>query len=141
MDYLAEDNFFLYAAKHYDNDQCYDESEFFEDLKRFKYIKRLLNSFVRDGDIKERLVLNHIVALVNVFGREPAVRMLFLKLGGYERYLIPFVSKLGILPDTVRALGVDARDVDTAAIAPDPAVSDILRRLDDAGTTNSGSRW
>ena len=69
MDKLDEFNFLLYAAKHYDNPQCYDTVEFYDDLKRFKYIKRLLNRYVEEGDLKERLILNHIIVLNNEIGR------------------------------------------------------------------------
>ena len=56
IDRLDETNFLLYAAKHYDNPQCYDTIEFYDDLKRFKYIKRLLNRYHEEGDLKERLI-------------------------------------------------------------------------------------
>ena len=84
MDKLDESNFLLYAAKHYDNPQCFDTIEFYEDLKRFKYIKRLFNRYIEDGDLKERLVLNHIVILFNLFGVKAAIRMLFLNRLGYR---------------------------------------------------------
>ena len=66
QDKLDASNFLLYAAKHYDNPQCFDTLEFYEDLKRFKYIKRLLNRYVEDGDLKERLILNHIRKLLRL---------------------------------------------------------------------------
>ena len=68
MDKVDEFNFLLYAAKHYDNPQCYDTVEFYDDLKRIKYIKRLINRYIEEGDLKERLILNHIIILNNVFG-------------------------------------------------------------------------
>lgn len=75
---LNDDNFLLYAAKNYDSPH-FLTSEFEEDVKRFKYIKRLLNKYRQTGEIKERLVLNHIIILSNVFNVEPTVNMLFLK--------------------------------------------------------------
>ena len=101
MESLNESNFLLYAARHYDNPQCFDTLEFHEDLKRFKYIKRLLNRYVKRGDLKERLILNHMIALNNVFGPGPTVKMLFLKLEGMESYFKPFLTFLSIMPDRV----------------------------------------
>ena len=105
MDKLDESNFLLYAAKHYDNPQCFDTIEFYEDLKRFKYIKRLFNRYLEDGDMKERLVLNHIVVLFNLFGVKPATRMLFLKCRGQEQLLVPFLIALNNLPEKVENIG------------------------------------
>lgn len=77
---LTDENLFLYAAKHYYNPKYIDVEEFEEDLKRFKYIKRLLNRYIETGRLSERLILNHVVVLFNVFGTEPALNMLKLKL-------------------------------------------------------------
>lgn len=77
---LTEENLFLYAAKHYDNPTFSDVEEFYEDLKRFKYIKRLLNRFIETGDLGERLILNHLVVVFNVFGPEATLNILGLKL-------------------------------------------------------------
>lgn len=77
---LTEDNLFLYAAKHYDNPTFSDIDEFYEDLKRFKYIKRLLNRYLDHDDLAERLILNHLVVVFNVFGVEAALNILNLKL-------------------------------------------------------------
>lgn len=123
---LDESNFLLYAAKHYDNPQCFDTAEFYEDLKRFKYIKRLINRYIKTGDLKERLILNHIIALVNVFGPEPAVRMLFLKLAGYEQYIKPFFVLLSIMPERVENIGVYNETIISSDIALD---FEIIKRL------------
>ena len=68
MQQLDDTNFMLYAAAHYDNPQCYDTDEFYDDLKRFKYLKRLLNRYKETGELKERLILNHLTVIYNVFG-------------------------------------------------------------------------
>ena len=60
---LDNSNFLLYAAKHYDNPQCFDTKEFYDDLKRFKYLKRLFNRYKETGDLKERLIINHLQIL------------------------------------------------------------------------------
>ena len=70
MKKLTEDNLHFYAAKHYYNPKFIDVEEFQEDLKRFKYIKRLLNRYIETGRLSERLILNHLVVVFNVFGIE-----------------------------------------------------------------------
>ena len=101
MDKLTEETFLLYAAKHYDNPQLYNEEEFYDDLKKFKYIKRLFNKYSETGELKERLILNHIVVLTNVFGPDAVVKLLFLRLPEYLHYLKPFLLLLSILKDKV----------------------------------------
>ena len=76
---LNDGNFLIYAAKSYDRPHIL-QSEFEDDLKRLKYIKRLLRKYRQTGDFKERLVLNHVIILSNVFGVEPTVNMLFFKI-------------------------------------------------------------
>lgn len=101
MDNISEDNFLIYAAKYYDNPQCQSTEEFYDDLKRFKYIKRLFNKYVETGELKERLILNHIMVLTNVFTPQVAVKLLFIRLDGYLHLLKPFLVLLNILPDRV----------------------------------------
>ena len=101
MKNLTEETFLLYAAKHYDNPQLQSEEEFYDDLKKFKYIKRLFNKYSESGELKERLILNHIVVLTNVFGPEAAVKMLFLRLPEYLHFLKPFLLMLSILKERV----------------------------------------
>ena len=73
-------NWQMFAMKHYDNPQADGEEEFQDDLKRFKYLKRLLKKYHEGGDLKERLILNHIIVLSNVFGVEGAVTLLLFKI-------------------------------------------------------------
>lgn len=77
---LTEDNLFLYAAKHYNNPTFSDIDDFYEDLKRFKYIKRLLNRYLDQDDLAERLILNHLIVVFNAFGIEASMNILNLKL-------------------------------------------------------------
>lgn len=77
---LTEDNLFLYAAKHYYKPQFSDIEEFYEDLKRFKYIKRLVNRYIENDELAERLILNHLIVVFNSFGIEASLNMLELKL-------------------------------------------------------------
>ena len=76
---LSDDNFLIYAAKAYDKPHIIT-SEFEDDLKRIKYVKRLIKKYTQTGEFKERLILNHVIILSNVFGVEPSVNMLFFKL-------------------------------------------------------------
>jgi hypothetical protein len=69
----------MYAIKHYDNPQCEGEKEFHDDMKRFKYIKRLFKKYSLGGQLKERLLLNHIIILRNLFGTEACVTLLLFK--------------------------------------------------------------
>ena len=80
MDNLTESNLLLYAAKHYYNPRFSDIDEFYEDLKRFKYVKRLVNRYLDDKDLAERLILNHLIVIFNAFGIEPSINMLKVKL-------------------------------------------------------------
>ena len=70
----------MYAIKNYDNPQCEGEKEFEDDLKRFKYIKRLLRRYYDTGVLKERLLLNHLIVLNNVFSAEAATTLLLYKI-------------------------------------------------------------
>lgn len=77
---LNEKNILLYAAKHYYNPRFSDIEEFHEDLKRFKYVKRLVNRYLDGGQLSERLILNHLIIIFNVFGIEASLKMLEVKL-------------------------------------------------------------
>ena len=77
---LTKDNLTIYAAQHYHNPKCIDSEEFFEDLKKFKYVKRLLNRYRDTGVLSERLILNHLIVIFNVFGHEAGLDILELKI-------------------------------------------------------------
>tara|TARA_R110002096_G_scaffold413835_1_gene614766 strand:- start:332 stop:700 length:369 start_codon:yes stop_codon:yes gene_type:complete len=79
FDTLTSRNFELFASQHYNNPECCDIEEFREDLTRFKYLKRLLRRYEQYGDLQERLILNHIIVLYNVFGIDAANRMMWFK--------------------------------------------------------------
>ena len=99
LEKLDESNALLYAAKHYDNPQCYDTIEFYDDLKRFQYLKRLFNRYKETGELKERLVINHIIILYNVFG-DAATPLLFYKIDSeFWSIVKTFVIYLGRLPE------------------------------------------
>ena len=77
---LTPDNINMFAMKHYDNPTCVDEKEFLDDMKRFKYLKRLFRKYETSKDLKMRLVINHIIILANVFGVDAATTLLFFKI-------------------------------------------------------------
>ena len=94
---LTESTFLLYAMKHYDNPQCTEMSEFEEDVKRFQYLRKLFSRYRLDNELKERLILNHLIVIYNVFGPQ-ATNMLFMRLHEYHEYLKPFVEYLNFMP-------------------------------------------
>lgn len=126
---LNETNFFLYAAKHYTNPYCYDTVEFYDDLNRFKYLKRLFSRYEESGELKERLILNHIITIYNIFGVEPATRMLFFKLQEYHKYLKPFLILLNYMPEVVRSIGLEGRDIKNSDIPMDNYIVEQLRKI------------
>ena len=125
---INEDNFVLFAAKHYDNATCHDTIEFYDDLKRFKYIKRLFGKYEESGELRERLILNHLIILYNVFGLE-ATRMLFFKLDSYYSCLKPFLVMLHYMPDKIENIGTDGRTIYSSDIPMDQYIIDTLRKI------------
>ena len=77
---LTPENITMFATKHYDNTSCVDEQEFLDDMKRFKYLKRLFRKYDTSKDLKMRLIINHIIILANVFGVDAATSLLFFKI-------------------------------------------------------------
>tara|TARA_R110000822_G_scaffold41509_4_gene112968 strand:- start:732 stop:1100 length:369 start_codon:yes stop_codon:yes gene_type:complete len=95
---LTEENLLLYAAKHYYNPRCTDIEEFYEDLKRFKYIKRLLNRYEETDQLSERLILNHLIIIFNTFGIEASLRILELKIDPDQWHILkPFLIFLNYI--------------------------------------------
>jgi hypothetical protein len=125
IDRIDDTNFILFAAKHYDNAQCHNTEEFLDDLKRFKYIKRLFSKYEETGELRERLILNHITILYNVFGPE-ATKMLFYKLEGYYSSLKPFLVLLNRMPDKIT---VNDSIIYSSDIVMDPIIIDTLRKI------------
>jgi len=80
FDEVNDSNFMLFAARHYYNPRCIDVDEFYEDLNRFKYVKRLLNRYIESGKLPERLILNHLIVIFNAFDIAPTLKMLEHKL-------------------------------------------------------------
>tara|TARA_B100000530_G_scaffold336782_1_gene292639 strand:- start:946 stop:1320 length:375 start_codon:yes stop_codon:yes gene_type:complete len=76
---LTNDNYMLFAMKHYDNPQSVTYDDFQEDMMRFKYLKRLFGRYVKSGVLRNHLILNHLIVLFNVFG-EAAIPLLIFKI-------------------------------------------------------------
>jgi hypothetical protein len=121
---LDDENFILFAAKHYENTQCYGTEEFYDDLKRFKYLKRLFGKYEETGELRERLIINHLIILYNVFGTTTTT-MLFYKLVGYYSYLVPFLVLLHRLPEKVNIGTI----VHTSDIQMDKNIVEVLRKI------------
>ena len=104
---ITKDNIMMYAIKHYHNPSCDGINEFHDDMKRFKYIKRLLRKHKDAGILKERLLLNHIIVLTNLFGPEACVTLILFKIQKeYWETLKSFLLYLNIiredeLPDVI----------------------------------------
>jgi hypothetical protein len=79
FDELNEDNYILFAIKHYDNPQAITQDDFFDDLSRFKYIKKLLRRYVKSGELKTTLLINHFIIVFNIFN-DAALPLLFFKI-------------------------------------------------------------
>jgi hypothetical protein len=100
FDELTEDNFILFASRNYNNPQCTNIDEFFNDLQRFKYIKKLFKRYHGTKELQERLVINHIVILYNIFGIGPTNKMMFYKIDAeYWPVLKTFLIYLNYLKD------------------------------------------
>jgi len=128
---LNDDNFLMYCAKHYDNPHCHSTEEFIEDLKRIKYIKKLITRFLDSGELKERLILNHIIILYNVFGAEHLSRILYLKMKSHFKYIKPFLILLNALPERLYDIR-DEKNIDTSSIPMDDRVIEAIRKVKNA---------
>lgn len=120
FDELTEDNFVLFAARNYYNPTCINSEDFYEDLNRFKYIKRLFNRYYQTDTLSERLILNHLIVIFNVFGVDAALKMLEFKFNK-QRYwpvLKPFLIFLKYI-----------RNDQYTGIVMDPTVVQALREI------------
>ena len=104
-------NWMMFAMKHYDNPQADGEEEFQEDIKRYKYLKRLLKKYHETGALKERLILNHIIVLTNVFGVEASGTLLLYKIESvYWPVMKTFMLYLNMLrEDELSHIGIDEK--------------------------------
>lgn len=124
---LNNENFIIYAMKAYDKPNCL-MSEFKEDMKKFNYLKRLFHKYRKAGELKEQLVLNHLVVLYNVFGPEPTTRMLFYRMAKEDYVTLKtYLIFLDAMPNVVKGIrGVDIRSSD---IEVDMTIAEALRKI------------
>lgn len=126
---ITSKNALMYAMHEYDNPQCLSMDEFMEDYKRLKYIKRLCRRYLSTKRLSERLMLNHVVLLLNVFGPEATVRLLFLKCDDSRMFAVlkPFLLYLDVLPQVVS--GVNGKSIQTTPIPLDQKLVKQLEAL------------
>ena len=130
FDDLNEKTFLLYAMKEYNNPQCVDIDEFNDDLKKIKYIKRLLNQYISEGILKERLLLNHIIEFFKVFSTKAATRILFYKMEEeFWPMLKTFLFYLKFMPEE-RIESINGREILGKDIPLDQGIVDSLRQFD-----------
>ena len=127
FDDLNEDNFMMYAMKCYTSPHCI-MSEFEGDIKRTKYLKRLFRRYKITKSLKERLIINHIILLNNVFGPEATARILFYKTDVRDYDILKtFLDYLDIMPDFV--YGINGKTIISSEIPLDINVAEILRHI------------
>ena len=127
FDDLNSENILLYCMKAYDKPNML-MSEFKEDMKRFNYLKRLFRRYRKDGEIRERLVINHLVILYNVFGIEVATRLLFYKMSKDDYVALKtFLLFLNYMPGVVK--GIRGQDILSSDISVDMKIAEILRQV------------
>jgi len=122
---LTETSFLIYAMNCYDNPSCHEVSEFEEDLKRFQYIRKLLKKYKETGDLRERLILNHIIVIYNLFGYR-ATEMLYMKMEGFHEYLKPFLEYLRYNSNTISYNG---KTLQITKVISDQDITKTLRRI------------
>ena len=124
FDMITEENYMLFAMKVYENPQCKSVQEFHEDMNRIKYLKRLFKKYKSTGVLRERLIINHIIIIYNVFGVEAATRILFARL---DKELHPilktFLVFLHMFPNKIP-------EIDLVSIPIDKRITDRLRNFD-----------
>ena len=105
FDDLTDDNFLMFAMKEYNDIQCTSIEEFYDDLKKIKYIKRLFNIYKNTGQLKERLILNHLIVFYNVFPVQSGTRILFYKIEkDFWPMLKTFLIFLDRMPETIDSI-------------------------------------
>ena len=126
-EFLTDKNFLLFCASKYDN-PYHTTEDFIEDLNRIKYIKKLITRYIEHDELKERLILNHIIILNNCFGPEALCRILYLKLKPQMKYIKPFLVLLNLLPEKIYNVN-DEIIIDTNLIEMDDFIIAKLRKV------------
>ena len=127
-DDLNDSNIEPYCIKHYDNPQCLAMEDYHNDMRRFKYIKRLLNQFSNDNEIKVRLLLNHIIMVYNIFDNEAATRILFFKIDSKHWDILKTVLIfLNRMPKNIK--GINSRNIIASDIQLNDKIVTMLREI------------
>jgi len=127
FDDLNDDNFMMYAMKCYTTPNCL-MSEFEGDIKRTKYLKRLFRRYKVSKSLKERLILNHIILLNNVFGPEPTARILFYRIDERDYDILKtFLCYLNIMPEVVK--GIKGKNIYSTKIPVEINIAEILLKI------------
>ena len=124
---LTNENYLLFCAHNYDNAHYASTEDFIKDLNRIKYIKKLITRYIESGDLKYRLILNHIIILNNCFGPEALNQIMILKLRKYMKYIKPFLIFLNIL--TEKIYNVNNEIIDMNMFEMDQNIVNKLRAL------------
>jgi hypothetical protein len=121
---LNDDNIIYFAMKNYSNPSCKNVEEFQEDFNRIKYVKRLFNRYEQSGVLRERLILNHIITIYNVFGVKASSRMLFNRLDEKQYSILKtFLVYLNYCPEE------KFDNIDIVSVPLDNAIVKKLRGL------------
>lgn len=127
FDNLNDENVMLYAAKAYDKPNCI-MSEFNEDMKKLNYLKRLFRRYRRYGEMRERLILNHLVVLNNLFGPEVTTRLLFYRMTEEDYSILKtYLLFLNLMPERVK--GINGTDIMSYEIPVDMKIAEELRKI------------
>ena len=128
FDDLTEESFLMFAMREYNNMQCTDIEEFYDDLKKIKYIKRLFNIYKNDGQLKERLILNHLITWYNVFPVQSGTRILFYKIEEqFWPMLKTFLIFLDRMPDKIES--IRGKEIKSTDIKLDDGIVTKLRTI------------
>ena len=127
FDELNDDNFMIYAMKCYETPNCI-MSEFENDIKRTKYLKRLFRRYKVSRSLKERLILNHIILLNNVFGHDATARILFYRIDERDYDVLKtFLVYLNIMPEAIK--GIRGNNIYNSEIPLDEGIAEILSKI------------
>ena len=125
FDNLSSENIVLYCMKAYERPDMI-MSEFKEDMKRFDYLKRLFRRYRKSEELREQLVLNHLVVIYNVFGPEVATRLLFFKMAKEDYPVLKtYLLFLSFMPEKIKS--IKGHDIFSSDIPVDMRIADILR--------------
>jgi len=127
FDNLTSENIIMYAIKAYDKPNCI-MSEFYDDMRRFNYLKRLFQRYRKHNELREQLVLNHLMVIYNVFGPEVATKLLFFKMSKDDySALKTYLLFLNYMPERIR--GIKGHDIHSSDINVDMKIANTLRKI------------